>query len=208
MHTRSQSRIAACAAGLLLVGATWAHLGARATAPAPLAIDTARVTIAGTSNLHDFSATTEKVRVVRADAPALAASHAWDDALKPGGIATFEVAIPSTSLSSDKDGLNKNMYKALKAQEFPDITFRLTRIDAGAAGTPRAVGTLKIAGVEREIAFDVKVQRKDACLTVTGEVGLLMTDYGITPPKAMLGVLKTNPKVTVSFETVLSIPAA
>ena len=28
-----------------------------------------------------------------------------------------------------------------------------------------------------------------------------MTDFGITPPKAMLGMLKTDPKVTVTFET-------
>ena len=33
-----------------------------------------------------------------------------------------------------------------------------------------------------------------------------MTDYGIAPPKAMLGMLKTDPKVTITFETVLAIP--
>ena len=32
---------------------------------------------------------------------------------------------------------------------------------------------------------------------------MLMTDFGIEPPKAMLGMLKTDPKVTVTFETVL-----
>ena len=37
-------------------------------------------------------------------------------------------------------------------------------------------------------------------------VDLLMTDYGVTPPKAMLGLLKTDPKVTVTFETVVAIP--
>jgi hypothetical protein len=41
---------------------------------------------------------------------------------------------------------------------------------------------------------------------VNGAVTLLMTDYGVTPPKAMLGMLKTDPKVTVTFETVLTIP--
>jgi hypothetical protein len=41
---------------------------------------------------------------------------------------------------------------------------------------------------------------------VAGEVQLLMTDFGITPPKAMLGMLKTDPKVTVTFETVFGIP--
>ena len=43
-------------------------------------------------------------------------------------------------------------------------------------------------------------------ITVIGEVALLMTDYGITPPKAMLGMLKTDPKITVTFETVLAVP--
>ena len=43
-------------------------------------------------------------------------------------------------------------------------------------------------------------------ITVIGEVSLLMTDYGIKPPTAMLGMLKTDPKITVTFETVLALP--
>jgi hypothetical protein len=52
----------------------------------------------------------------------------------------------------------------------------------------------------------LKTQRRESSLTVTGKVDLLMTDYGITPPKAMLGMLKTDPKVTITFETVLTVP--
>ena len=37
------------------------------------------------------------------------------------------------------------------------------------------------------------------------EVPLLMTDFAIEPPKAMLGMLKTDPKVTVTFEIVLGL---
>jgi len=33
-----------------------------------------------------------------------------------------------------------------------------------------------------------------------------MTDFGIKPPTAMLGMLKTDPKVAITFETVLAIP--
>jgi hypothetical protein len=32
-----------------------------------------------------------------------------------------------------------------------------------------------------------------------------MTDYGIVPPTAMLGMLKTDAKVIVTFEVVLSM---
>ena len=42
-------------------------------------------------------------------------------------------------------------------------------------------------------------------LTVQGSLDLLMTDYGITPVKAMMGMLQTDPKVTVTFETVLAV---
>jgi hypothetical protein len=35
---------------------------------------------------------------------------------------------------------------------------------------------------------------------------MLMTDFGIVPPKAMLGMLKTDPKVTITFETLLAVP--
>src|SRR5690606_7230327 len=107
-----------------------------------------------------------------------------------------------------KDGLDKNMHKALKVAEFTDINFRLTRLEAraGVAGGYRATGVLRIAGVERTVALDLNTERKGAALKVAGKVQFLMTDFGITPPVAMLGMLKTDPKVTVSFETVVAIP--
>jgi hypothetical protein len=68
------------------------------------------------------------------------------------------------------------------------------------------VGTLRIAGIEREVVLPLQAERSDDTLVVRGRLSLLMTDYGITPPTAMLGMLKTDPKVTVTFETVLSVP--
>ena len=65
---------------------------------------------------------------------------------------------------------------------------------------------LRLAGVEKEIAFDLVTATKNGSLVVTGSVDLLMTDFGIPAPKAMMGMLKTDPKVTISFETTLSIP--
>jgi hypothetical protein len=184
-------------------------LGAHAIASpaAPLAIDTARVTIEGTSNIHEYTASTTKVRVTRAQlVAAVAGPEFWDNVLKPGAIEAFEIAVAAATLTSPKDGLDKNMHKALKTQEHPDITFRLLRFEAGQAGALKGIGILRIAGVEREVALNLKTQRKDSTLTVTGKVDLLMTDYGITPPKAMLGMLKTDPKVTITFETVLTVP--
>jgi polyisoprenoid-binding protein YceI len=190
----------------LLLGLCLATVPSAAPAGA-LAIGSARVTIAGTSNIHDYTASTTTVRVTRAQLGALPAGGDFlDHALKPGGVEAFEIAIPAATLTSAKDALDKNMHAALKASEHADITFRLVRFEprpAPATGT-RAIGVLRIAGVDRQVTIDIVTLRKDAVLTVKGSLALLMTDFGITPPKALMGALKTDPKVTITFEVALA----
>jgi hypothetical protein len=181
-----------------------------------LALDTARVTIDGTSNVHAWTAATTTARVTRVQiAEDVAGPGFWDAIVKPGALAAFEIAIPVATLHSAKDGLDKNMYKALNANTHADITFRLVRLEPAlgaeasakaAAGALRAIGALKIAGVEKEVALDLKTERRESTLAVKGEVQLLMTDFGIAPPKAMMGMIKADPKVKVTFETVLTVP--
>jgi len=171
----------------------------------PLTLASATVSIAGTSNIHEWTAATTDVRVTRiALAKGVSGAGVLAAALNPGAVEAFEIAIRTAALSSPKDGVDKNMHKALKAEQFKDITFRLLRLEAKPA--LRAIGMLTIAGVEREVAFELKTTATATALTITGEVPLLMTDYGITPPKAMLGMLKTDPKITVKFEVVLAAP--
>jgi polyisoprenoid-binding protein YceI len=196
-------------APIAIVLAVTAGAVTTAQAPrAPLAIDTARVTIAGASNVHAWTAATTTGRVTRVKVgTAVQPGAFWDEVVKPGALEAFEIAIPAASLASEKEGLDKNMHKALKVQEQADITFRLLRLESGASpNVLKAVGVLRIAGVEREVTFDVKTERREALLVVRGELPLVMTDYGIKPPTAMLGMLKTDPKVTVAFETVLAVP--
>ena len=198
-RSRFLSALGALAIGLLTVPTFAAD-------PAPLKLSAARVTIAGTSNIHPFTASTTDVRMSRlvlapADGDRLQA------AVKPGAVEAFEIVVKAASLTSPKEGLDKNMHKALKVAEFPEITFNLVRIDAGSApNTLKAFGTLTIAGVQKDVVLDLKTAVNASTITVMGELTLLMTDYGITPPKAMLGMLKTDPKITVTFETVLALP--
>jgi hypothetical protein len=174
----------------------------------PVKLSSGRVSIAGTSNIHEYTASTTDVRIVRLQlADGVSGPNFWEEIVQPGAIESFEVAIAAGTLSSPREGLDKNMYKALKVKEFPDITFRLIRFEGGAdPGALRATGVLTIAGVKRDVMLDLITNRDDLKFRVTGTLSLLMTDYGIAPPKAMLGMLKTDPKVTVTFDTVLTIP--
>ena len=176
-------------------------------ASAPLALAAARVSIAGTSNIHEFTASTTDVKVTRLVlADGIAGAGMLNAALNPGSLAAFEIVVKAGTLSSPKEGLDKNMWKALKTTQHPNIVFTLTRLE-GKPGALRATGMLQIAGVEKEVAFDLKAAANASTITVIGEVPLLMTDFGIAPPKAMLGMLKTDPKITVTFEVVLGAPA-
>lgn len=174
----------------------------------PVTLASGRISIAGTSNIHPYTASTTDVRLVRAQLANNARGGDWAEVLGPGALETFEISIPAVTLSSPKEGIDKTMHKALKVAEHPDIKFRLSRLEgAGSAGAFRGVGMLEIAGLAREVALDLKTVESGSTLTVKGGLQLLMTDYGVTPPKAMLGMLKTDPKVTVTFETVLALPA-
>jgi polyisoprenoid-binding protein YceI len=210
MALRHSARLAlGCAVALgLYLGAAAAAAGGQEGSHSLTAVS-GRVSIAGTSNVHAFTASTSAVRITRVQiAGGVTGSDVWDEVVKPGAVEVFEVAISAATLSSPKDGLDKNMHKALKATEHPDIVFRLLRLEPrqGSPGAFRGVGRLHIAGVEREVTLDVTTERKDATLIVQGQLPLQMTDYGIKPPTAMLGMLKTDPKVIVTFETVLAIP--
>jgi polyisoprenoid-binding protein YceI len=179
--------------------------GPVASAQAPLVIDKAKITIAGTSNVHDYTATTTEARVTRVEiAAGVIGAAFWDEVQKPGGLQAFDLAIAAETLKSTKDGLDKNMYKALKTKDHPQITFSMKRME-GTPGALKAVGMLMIAGVEREVTLPLVTARKGEALTVSGELDVLMTDYGIAPPKAMLGMVKADPKIKITFEVLLGM---
>lgn len=202
-RTLSFSALGALALGLLAVSPIAAPAQ---DAPPGLRLMAARVSIAGTSNIHPFTASTTDVRMPRL-VLAPADGDRLQSAAKAGGVEAFEIAIRAASLTFPREGLDENMHKALKVNEHPDITFRLLRLEpAAAANSLSAVGTLTIAGVEREVAIPLKVGVNASTITVIGDIALLMTDYGIAPPTAMHGMLKTDPEIMVTFETVFALP--
>jgi len=200
MTTRFSLPVLACAlvAGFVITATAAAQ-------DAPLAMTAARVSIAGTSNIHEFTASTTDVKLARLVLADNLGGTNLNAIVNPGSLQALDIVVKAATLTSPKEGLDKNMWKALKTDKHPDIVFKLARLE-GKTGAVRAIGTLAIAGVEKEVAFDLKAAANVSTITVIGDVPLLMTDYGIKPPTAMLGMLKTDPKITVKFEVVLAAP--
>jgi polyisoprenoid-binding protein YceI len=194
-------------AGVVVAAAAWASVAAQSARP--LAIANGELTINGSSNVHEWSTKTSALRLVKASIAAdLTQADCLDQLAKPGVVESFEIAVPVMSLASGKDGLDKNLQKALNAAKYPDVIFRLAKIEQAAAGKGfTASGTLVIAGTEKNVTLAIDVRAANGRLSIKGQLPLVMTDYGITPPKAMLGMLKTDPKVVIAFETTLTAAA-
>lgn len=181
-------------------------LGAAAAAQ-----ETARVSVApgsklwidGTSNLHGWTCKAESldaaIEVDRAAVQHFAASA-------PKSVKRVEVKVPVKSLKCGHGAMDNNLYKALNADASPDVSYILASFDAvpGEANdsfTVKTVGTLTVAGKENKLEMDVVATRlPDGTLKAVGTVPIKMTDYGIKPPTALFGRLKTGDDVKVNFE--------
>ena len=174
------------------------------TDPGALRIASVTLTIEGTSKKAPFFASTKTVRLTNLQLGGPPTGDVLEQVLQPGGLAGVDVAVPVMSLTSPDKGVAERIHESLKAAEYPEIRFRLRSVtnDLSYGTGPlllRALGTLSITGVDRDIAVTVKAMRAGSWLTVDGTTNLVMTDFGIKPPQGLLGMLKTDPAVRIRF---------
>lgn len=157
--------------------------------------------IEGGSNLHDWTCRASSIdAAIDVDGAFLKTPVATPSLLKK-----VEVKVPVRNLKCGHGGMDNNLYKALKADDTPEISYIVATFDVvpGATNdsfTVKTVGALKIAGAEKSVSMDVNATRlADGSIRADGELPLLMTDFGVKPPTAMLGTLRTSNKVTVKF---------
>ena len=162
------------------------------------------LTIEGTSTVRSWSCATTAYSVTTDPA------EGYEDAVLRGDPAVDSVTVRFAvgEIDCGNDTMEEHLRRALKAGDYPEVVFRLSRYaieNAPAAAVARSEGELTIAGETRSIQVDVTVRRgEDGKLHVEGEQEILMTDYAVKPPSLMLGVLKVAPEVTVKFHLPLT----
>ena len=178
--------------------------GTAAAQSSNVSVTSATLSIIGTSTMHPYTVSTKALKATAA----IATTADTKGLLQAGALQDFELQIPVNTFTSDKDGLTKQMFKAMKADKHPVITFKLTgyTVEPAAAGvTVKPTGTLTVAGVEKPIDILLDVKEQAGSLHVRGTRDLLMTDFGIKPPTLFMGMLKTDDKVTIKFELQLAL---
>ncbi len=155
-----------------------------------------KLTVDGTSNIHDWT--------IEAKAMSGKAGYTIESGVLKE-IKSLEFSVDVNQLKSGKDGMDENTVKALNGKVNKTITFKLNKVvkitkTSENNFTVETQGNLTIKGTTKLInqTFTVKVSGKK--LIFSGKQKIDMTTYGVVPPKALLGTIKTGKDVTVDFK--------
>ena len=155
-----------------------------------------KLAVNGTSNVHDWT-----IEAKAMNGKASVTLDAGD--LK--AIKSLDFSVEVEQLKSGKSGMDKNTFKALKSTSHKNISFKLVKVVkittiSDNNYTVETQGDLTIAGVTKRInqSFTTKLIGKK--MVFTGKQKIDMTVYGVEPPKALMGTIKTGKDVTVDFK--------
>jgi polyisoprenoid-binding protein YceI len=160
-------------------------------------VQSANITLSGTSTLHDW---TMKANQATSDAVFQTAGND-----KINDLTNLSFSMPAKSLKSEHTLMDNNTYKALDVDKNPNISFVLTSADVTPIDATtyniKAKGRLTIAGTTKETDLTAtgKLNPADKSLQVTGAKKFKMTDYGVKPPTVMFGSIKTGDDITVAY---------
>ncbi len=157
-----------------------------------------KLTIFGTSNIHDWDMKAEKLSGT--------AVFKMEDG-KLTGVEKLNLVVDAESLKSGKSGMDKNAYAALNTKSHKTINYTLTRVnkvtDTGNnTYTIETTGNLRIAGETKQVPITFTARTTGNSVTLAGKVPLNMTHYKVDPPRALMGTVRTGEELTIDFEVI------
>lgn len=160
----------------------------------------AKISIDGTSNIHDWTMVSEKGNC--SGIFTLGANNAIT------ALSSLSFSIDVQTLKSEHTAMDKNTYKAMNTDKYPGISFTAATATVKAAGgssyTVTAHGKLTIHGVTKDAdVIATCTVNGDKSITCSGSYKLNMSVYDVTPPSIMFGMIKVGDPITVKFNFTL-----
>lgn len=161
-----------------------------------------KIEISGTSTLSDWVVRSGQVSgemTFAAVSGKPGAGHAVQAGMIKDGKAILEVS----SIKSEKgETMDNKLYKALKNDAHPRITFSLTQPVQVVKGekSVSATGNVEIAGLTRPMTFDLTLSYLNDTFHLRGSRSLKLSDFNIEPPTAMFGQIVTGDEITVGLD--------
>ena len=176
------------------------------SALAPLEKETIKIAIDPSSRLF-IHGTTNVNRFTCAYQPALETLHLlWlpqgEDGVQMEGAV---LAVPTDCFDCGNRKMNRDFFDALQGEVHPRVRIRLRsaqwQSDVKGEYHVEAESAITIAGVTRTVLLTGRVERLlDGSLLIHARHVLQMSDFGIEPPTAMLGMVRTNDAITIELD--------
>ena len=165
-------------------------------------LEASTMTINGSSTLHDWEVDATGF-TVQFQIP-----EAWfesEEIWAGNDVSQLSVTVPVEHLDGGKNKMNRDLREALKFPGFQTIRFTWEQIVfTGEIDTGRRAevdGQVTIAGETRQVRFEADLGLNEwSQIVASGSAELNMKDFGIEPPTAFFGVIRTDEKVDLTFE--------
>ena len=110
------------------------------------------------------------------------------------------VWILARDLRSDNKERDQHMYEVLEVKKYPRIRFRIDRVRRQGSGY-LIEGRLSLHGKSHTVKVPAKITGKGSELELTARFRILMSDYGIKPPKLLFLTVRDAVDLTVYLRT-------
>jgi hypothetical protein len=141
--------------------------------------------VLGTSTFHDWTMTSQ--------------NGTFSGNLSGNTIKDIRYSMIGKTLKSGKGMMDKDAYKAILADQFPNITFTANFINLGKG---MITGKLTVTNVTKTISLPINVTKSGDSYNIFGTAKIKMTDYGITPPTMFFNTLKTGNDLSITVSAV------
>ena len=153
-------------------------------------------TVSGTSTIRGWTCT------VTGTAQVTAGSSTPVRGLE-GGVQIATLRVPVNDFICPEEEMKEHLLEAMRADEFPEITFRLEGYEANSQGALTA-GTLTLLDATEEVSFPISLTPSGSGVQIEGELALDMTTYGVEPPVVMLGLMRVRPRIRIQFSGIIT----
>lgn len=153
------------------------------------------ITINGTSNLHDWKTITKQIK----GELVLAGNNQ---------VKALAIDVPVKSIKSGEKIMDTKTYETFNADKNPNISFRLTNVsefkNSGNDMTLAFTGNLTMAGVTKKVTIKTAGKSiKSGSYKFNGSVDLKMSDFKMSAPTAMMGMMKVGDGIKLVFDVVV-----
>lgn len=107
-----------------------------------------------------------------------------------------KLQLKNAGFNCGNSGINNDFHDLLKTKQYPNIHFQLLQL-VNKQTTLEAFVAIEIAGIKKH--YKVPIKTNGELAPIEGVLSLNITDFGLTPPKKMLGMIVVREDIEIVF---------